>query len=259
MKIEIIDNIIYPRYSSYKTLSSSLTIFVGQTTNTINILNAFEERTWILKNEENIVIDQGIVEVKLNTFESFVNLINLNINKIYVFSIINVINGISYRNEAIISTYNTMKVINEKYSFVGENFISFGNINLKNNGKNVYNAKFVESWNFSKSIGNGVIKNKQTGKAYLYVPNEIYTKNRNIIEYFYIPFTLSAEYRIKIIQVPNIIKIATTTYSINPPTKVCIYYSDDKIFISKGKIAEINVKNLPKFDKGTILIKPIYD
>lgn len=234
MKIDIIDTIIKTQFSSYFTNRNILTLKIGTDTRAYNIENQFIKTLWYLKNENDVVIQKGMVDVKLNFFETSITLENLKLNKIYVLCIQN--SGYKNMLNCIICTSQNIKIIDENYEF-NNSTVEFGNVTVSEFTKK---ALFSKNWKLSENFGNGLIKDIHTGEIYAYVPSVVYVPYVNNFEqnfYNYTPFDSLKEYQIPIRIIPHIKRIFNDYYTITPPSKIKITFSNPS---EKTNIVVIN-------------------
>lgn len=189
-----------------------------------------------------VLIRKGQVVVQLNTYDSFVdvNSSGLAEGSIYTFSIDNPPPNVP--STATISTIDVasgqIKVIDETFRFgsgiipltVGDITVTVVSSSSSATDRTQtkfesYGARFPTGWSITRNEGNGLIFSG--GRVYAYAPSAIYTRNRNSPTYIdFTPFRGLPSKRIPIRQIPRIVNEGNFLYSITPPTRVKVSWSD---------------------------------
>jgi len=259
MKIKLLVPIVKPLYSSYRTLNGLVRIYVGFTSENGNINNIYDRRQWTLKNGDNLVIDSGSVNVKYNTFDAYVDVSELVINKAYTFSISNP--DFIWRS-AIIITIATMSdvIAVDETTIFSEPLSLFGDITLYNTNQ----VRLIPDWSITRTDGNGIIKGKNSGRWFAYYPTAIYTRNRDVGETIpYTPITGKAEIDVPIKQLMDVRWAGNYRYEITPASKVRVdfsYYDKaglkiSKVYYSTIEVDSINLRNVDDKIRGEASVK----
>ena len=112
MILTFIAPIITPQFTVYRTLTGTLRVYVGFLTDSVNFVSNTILTNWSLRDMNNIVVSTGQVNVIINSFDSYVDLVGLLNNRYYIFTIGN--------QSASILTFTDMSqftTINEHFKF----------------------------------------------------------------------------------------------------------------------------------------------
>jgi hypothetical protein len=234
----------------------------------LNIENSYELRKWYLRDRRNIIVQRGELQVKLGTFESYVDLSNLVSGEVYTFFVENPeIESENLRESTIISGIRASDIIliDETFRFVG-NPITIGDIicTLIDPDGSLFSerqARFTQNWNIERTVGNGLIFSG--GKIYAFAPTAIYTRNRNASKFIdFTPYTDLPVKRIPVHQLPTIHFNGNYTYTINPPTRIIATWKNIngsyETYDSINIISLLELTNITKEGIQNLRIKAIF-
>lgn len=257
---------VSPQFTSYITTTFPLTIQVGfSIAGVTNVGNLTDNRNWILLDSNGIVIQSGIVNVLLNTFQSSVSFNNLSLGQIYSFQIINPNSSTTSSTIFTFLDMSNIQVIDENYIFSNPIRI-YGDLVFQNeNGNSVH---FPSDWDVMRTIGNGIILesipngsqqiSKYNIKFYAYAPSAMYTLMSNVpssIMFSPLPGLLTIN--IPIYQNPFIREVGSLLYEIIPPTKLSVVFNGKQYSINSA-VSTLDMKSLTDDKVGMIQITPIF-
>jgi hypothetical protein len=124
--------------------------------------------------------------------------------------------------------------------------------------------KLPYDWTLDRTMGNGIIRGKTSGKWWIYIPKVIMTRNKNAPSHVnYIPIAGKPEVFVPITKLADVRHIANYRYSITPASNVIVKYTfgeTSKTFRTRRAVNMIDVRLLdPEIPEGArIEIRGVY-
>lgn len=278
MRITLYEPIVSPIEDFYKLTASDETvrIHVGFTSPGTNIVNIWSERRWYVRDTSGMAVHSGKVDVKLNTFETHIDITGLEMGCIFSFCIENPDQGTV--SSATISTIESIEsvvgLVNETSCFTNRPE-TVGDIELysfvkASTGIVYWRVRFPKDWVTTRNTGNaiilGILEGTNEVKPYAYAPTVIYTYNRSVPSVVqFSPFQGMPYVDVPVRQLPVVKYVGNGCYSVDPPTKLCVewkmslYDGEMRKFVSAGKLAVLNVRDFASGRVASIGISSVYE
>jgi hypothetical protein len=276
MFITLYEPIVSPLEDFYKLTSvdDKIKIRVGFNSLGINISKIWSERRWYVRDLSGTAVQSGKVNVKLNTFDAYVEVTGLEMGGIYTFSIENPEQG-SVSSATISSVdVGAIGVIDENARFVGMPGV-VGDLELYASidpvtGSLYRRVRFPASWVVTRSAGNGVVvgvlEGTEISLPYAYVPYAIYTYDRSApASVVFSPLRGMATVDVPIRQLPVIRRVANSSYSVDPPTRVRVVWRTSlrgvavSEYTSRERVAVLSMGEVTSERVVGVVISPMYD
>jgi hypothetical protein len=221
MRLTVVQPDIHPQFSSYQTdINGNVTINVGFTPlPSLNSVITYSNRNYTLKDANGNLVEEGVLSVKLNSFDTTITFSGLTPNSFFIFTIYNPISGDNFNSTIvtgnIIGVIDNTVEINPSVTTVTSNLIIINN-HIYFNSKVTFNT-IGSALNNGSFLGNSLVMTN--GTLYAYKPTVIYTSNRSIKATInYTPFIGLSTYIVPVYQIMKITKVGKLRYSIEPPS-----------------------------------------
>lgn len=256
--MQFVDPVVRPQYPSYRTVTGSLRIYVGFEQQDTENEDNWSLRHWTLKDKDNVVIRSGDVNAKDNTFESFVDLSGLLSNTIYSFTVNN--EEFKQMTATIITIVDMslVSVIDEKATF-NEPIAIHGDLIYPDVSEKPRHIRFPYDWDVTRTLGNGIIRGKTSGKWFVYAPSRIYTRHRGISSIAYTPFVGKPEVVIPVFQLVDIRRVGEYKYSVSPPSRIEVAFtygfpSITRTYTSQSAVSSLNLREVDLSVSGVVKV-----
>jgi hypothetical protein len=277
IRIKLVESIVSPEMSSYRLISSDdvIKINVGFITSNTNIADLWKKRRWSITDISGNIVHQDIVDVELNTFNSYVVVKGsmLEMNTIYTFRIENVA-PMNVNTSATISTLRNMNTVNEKSRFSRKPDV-FGDIVTRsiidsNTGTEFWEIRFRTDWDTMRTEGNGLAIGLLEGEslnsplAYAYAPTKISTWDQHAPGHIdFIPFVGMPIMRVPVYRIPVIKHVRNFVYSIDPPARILVEWRkslrqvETFSYETRSEVSVIDVEEIAKDYVSSVYIRSV--
>lgn len=234
MYLFIIQTDVFPQYSSYQTNNGDIAVNIGFLIGSLNSMSSFSNRFYTLKDISGNIIQEGVVSVKLNSFDTTLTFTNLNLNSIYTLSIYNTASGnitsCVIATGTIIGTIDeTMKITDTNVSFTDnlkfiDGFISFKSSTIFPTSNTQMDNTIGTYLTDNAFLGNSIVS--IGSQLYAFRPSKLFTNNASVgSTILYTPFIGLSTYSVPVFQLASqIFKVGDLQYSINPPSTLRVKY-----------------------------------
>jgi hypothetical protein len=210
---------ITPQNSIYIPIENTQRVYLGISTDHTNILTPSINKNWSLYLDEQL-IQSGTVNVRINSFSSYVDITGLIRNRLYYFTIHN---ENSSDQTAVITTINNPTIVDEFYPFTEQIQIHGSLISYPSQsapGSPTY-VRLPSNWNLRILKTPGYIITS-TG-TFVFVPSKIITHDRDLGDHVnYMAFPTLPVMNLKVCVLPSIRRMSFSAISVDPPTRLKI-------------------------------------